>query len=615
MPMIYYTGNPDYERDDDPAPEVIRATDEAGNQLVSIKAGARVDAVVQPREGYEWQTEVIFDGFNVYGEAVTAWNNRWDAAPFSWRPGACAIRSDGWIFSASAHYEGVYNDDSPQTYVVLIDFFQVHRRNGDRVPFPQLHGAQIHAVVLDSEHNIIVGGEEHYSDGAYLRKYDPDGTLLWSVTRLRTSTTDQRVEQILIDSNDDLYVRFSMDGYYWGYATRFSYFAKIDSDGNTVWIKTDSQYPANLGSPNILTASDMCLLDGSLYTSAIDPLPGYTNTYLQRRSISDGSASAYASGLDRLYALATNGTELHGWCNIGQYEGSDDILNHKEFDPDDLTILDEEYSLPKIPGRNDKFLFDTQGVAHFADYKPTLYGFYDIDLQPADTVQQDPTNVYLVTGTTIPAIALPLSLALFTWNGDTYTFAPGLPLGLSLALPGLRREYKAALVLPDIYRVTLSGTPDLDIPISSFTIRRNAVSISLSIVSPKADAAQIDDLIERSEGTLILWRGVRFLDGTEQLEPMLAVDLAGRLRYDIGSRSGSVTLTGETEADAATARTRTLRGISYRSATNGSRRVRCAVDTYLRPGDTADLGGGETLTVAEITYSVSVTAATMEVAE
>jgi len=43
--------------------------------------------------------------------------------------------------------------------------------------------------------------------------------------------------------------------------------------------------------------------------------------------------------------------------------------------------------------------------------------------------------------------------------------------------------------------------------------------------------------------------------------------------------------------------------------------VRCAVDTFLRPGDTADLGAGETMTVAELTYSVTPTSASMEIAE
>jgi hypothetical protein len=38
------------------------------------------------------------------------------------------------------------------------------------------------------------------------------------------------------------------------------------------------------------------------------------------------------------------------------------------------------------------------------------------------------------------------------------------------------------------------------------------------------------------------------------------------------------------------------------------------VDTWLRAGDTADLGGGETLIVSDITITLSDRQATMEVA-
>jgi hypothetical protein len=100
------------------------------------------------------------------------------------------------------------------------------------------------------------------------------------------------------------------------------------------------------------------------------------------------------------------------------------------------------------------------------------------------------------------------------------------------------------------------------------------------------------------------------------MEPMLSVPLAGGIRYDLGARAASATLTGSAaEAAAVTTQTRVLRGISYRTESSGRRRVRCAVDTFIRPGDTADLGGGETLTVAELVYSVDAFSASLEVAE
>lgn len=87
------------------------------------------------------------------------------------------------------------------------------------------------------------------------------------------------------------------------------------------------------------------------------------------------------------------------------------------------------------------------------------------------------------------------------------------------------------------------------------------------------------------------------------------------LRWDAGSQSASATIDGVATAVAENPKTRLMRGIIYRNARNGLRRVRCAVDTYLSPGDTADLGAGETLVVSEISYQVSPDQAVMEIAE
>ena len=86
-------------------------------------------------------------------------------------------------------------------------------------------------------------------------------------------------------------------------------------------------------------------------------------------------------------------------------------------------------------------------------------------------------------------------------------------------------------------------------------------------------------------------------------------------RFDTGSASASATLSARDSAEVENPKTRIMRAISYRNSASGKRRVRCAIDTYLRPGDTADLGGAETMIVADITYSVSTTQAVMEIAE
>jgi hypothetical protein len=87
------------------------------------------------------------------------------------------------------------------------------------------------------------------------------------------------------------------------------------------------------------------------------------------------------------------------------------------------------------------------------------------------------------------------------------------------------------------------------------------------------------------------------------------------MRYDYGSRSGSITLSGSSALVSGFTKTRLITGISYRNEINGIRRIRAMVDTYLQPGDTADLGNGETLTVSEITIYIDEGSAVMEFTE
>jgi len=74
-------------------------------------------------------------------------------------------------------------------------------------------------------------------------------------------------------------------------------------------------------------------------------------------------------------------------------------------------------------------------------------------------------------------------------------------------------------------------------------------------------------------------------------------------------------LAARSDAETADPKTRAMRGISYRQTSDGIRRIRCDIDTYLMPGDTADLGGGETMTVAELVYTVGADQAFMEITE
>jgi hypothetical protein len=146
------------------------------------------------------------------------------------------------------------------------------------------------------------------------------------------------------------------------------------------------------------------------------------------------------------------------------------------------------------------------------------------------------------------------------------------------------------------------------------TLRRTAYSRQLTaVIQPPG----VDSLVlaqARLGETLTLYRGVRFANGEEQLEVMMEVPLA-TARADQGPRALSLTIEGAAEEAENIPHTRALTGISYRSVGAGNqRRVRCAIDTYLRPGYTATFGV-DSMTVGETVISISPNSGVMEVIE
>lgn len=57
-----------------------------------------------------------------------------------------------------------------------------------------------------------------------------------------------------------------------------------------------------------------------------------------------------------------------------------------------------------------------------------------------------------------------------------------------------------------------------------------------------------------------------------------------------------------------------VEGISYRYSSEGKRRIRCAI-ADIQPGDTVNLGGGETMEVTEVSYEIRPTRGEMELSE
>lgn len=114
------------------------------------------------------------------------------------------------------------------------------------------------------------------------------------------------------------------------------------------------------------------------------------------------------------------------------------------------------------------------------------------------------------------------------------------------------------------------------------------------------------------QGYLVVYAGFRNALGAEILGEFLKAALT-EIRPTRSAYQASIELTGRIVNPAFTAQSRILRQVSVRGMEGGKRRVQCAVDPLLKPGDTVtDL---DPFVVGAISYSVSPTSATMTVTE
>jgi hypothetical protein len=216
------------------------------------------------------------------------------------------------------------------------------------------------------------------------------------------------------------------------------------------------------------------------------------------------------------------------------------------------------------------------------------------------------TDIVIAYDSPTPALALPVFLKRPDLIGPRTTLPPGLVLRFGLPAPLVRREYVGPLAA-QVYRLTLG---DLEIPFSHLSARKTAFEVTVSAICPAASEPLVAAILARDTDTLTVWRGVRFPDGAEQLDPLLRGALAG-IRYDRGARSGSITLDLRQEPAATPARIRTLAAVSRRDARSWSSPL---PDIFLNPGDTAVVGL-LSFTVGSVDYLISPTEARMTVGE
>jgi hypothetical protein len=477
--------------------------------------------------------------------------------------------------------------------------------DGATVNWSYNHGANLYGIAIAPDGRIAICGE--YSGGVGVRVLSENGVQLWSYIHGATAP----VRAVAFDSSGNLII-----GGDYSDGTNLYTLRKLDYNGSVLWSKA-----AN-GTRTRCVAVDA---SGRVYAGGSDGV--------LRRYLSDGTVDSTYTHNAEIYGVAidsggnvylggsrylSNSTrKLNASMSLQWSKDHGNVVYAVAVDPDDNLI--------------------TAGAVASSTYTTRKYqpdGTLSWSVNHGDIVYgccTDPAGNIYTTGVRIGSTTTRRYLSNGTltvhpwidWGATSYGVkvrwdtVPAIPLGLDIAQPLPLREIGSSALLTGfiIYRCYLTGgSGTIQIPLSSFQSRRRTnTPVWLSVVSPAATDTMIADINARAAGQIVIKRGVKYPDGSEQLDELMRADFES-LRIDKGATSATLSLTGRS-TETATAKARVLQGISYRPTSSGARRVRCAVDTYLAPGDTADLGGAETMPVNEVVIWVSPQQAYMEVAE
>lgn len=498
-----------------------------------------------------------------------------------------------------------------------------------------------------------------------LVKANPDGDVLW------TASHGAAVTDMTIDASGNVYTvgdAVNATRQVWSSGSRAGYYTtrKYDPSGNLLWSADHGFSPSYVGyffRQTIHLGADGYLYTGGSWNSSTGNLTRYdpdtgeilsqtlaTGTITIQDLVVDAASNAYILGTGS-YAVAkydlagtllasapvkvaSNG-DKHYPRRIAFDSGGNlviltdapyiNYLSQFLFRYDtDCLLLHEQTPYDSLrPWRDmaldadDRVYLVAKSYGTPAYVAPTVVQF-DADF---DLVWQNATALWgkgdaisvAVSEVETPSLRLSISLGVPTISGDQYVLAPGLPLAIALGVPRIVRDYLGP-PLPAVWRVRFLDAPDLALALKSIQLSADIGETRITLVVALPSAA-LSAALETLVGSDIeLLRGVRFGDGSEQLDVLATATLA-TTTVDIGSSSASATLTATRATPASSGQTRRILGISYRNTRDGRRRIRGAVDTYLLPGDSADLGNNELMTVAEISIYVSPTSATMEIAE
>lgn len=483
------------------------------------------------------------------------------------------------------------------------------------------HGAAVTDMTIDASGNVYTVGDavnatrQVWSSGSRAgyyttRKYDPSGNLLWSA--------DHGFSPSYVGYFFRQTIHLGADGYLYtggSWNSTTGNLTRYDPDTGEILSQTLALSTITIQDLVVDAASNAYVLGtgnyavakydiaGTLLASAPVKVASNGDKHNPRRIAFDGNGhlviltdAPYVNYLTQfLFRYDTDCLLLHEQTPVNSLRPWRDLA----LDADDRVYL--------AAARPGGLVSNPSALVQFdADFAQVWYN------NSAFVGLSDALSV-AVSEVETPSLRLSIGLGVPTITGDQYVLAPGLPLAIALGVPRIVRDYLGP-PLPAVWRARFPDAPDLALALKSIQLSADAAETRATLVVALPSAAESAALETLVGSDIEILRGVRFADGSEQLDILATATLA-TTTVDIGSSSASATLTSTRATPASSGQTRRILGISYRNTRDGRRRIRGAVDTYLLPGDTADLGNNEFLTVAEISIYVSPTSATMEIAE
>lgn len=577
----------------------------------------------------------------------------------------------GW--SANYYQDYIETGNSETYHEPYVDFFRVYREGGDRVNFPTVHARPVRAVAIDDDYLYIAGEPiPHAIDGVYLRKLTLDGTEVWTADLDATTafpayysegslgsvpsytTTNHNFNILLLGT--DVYISgyritvisnsaYPLTKYTEGFVRKYNSagalqwefllsqgkeISNIVTDGTNLFVAFFHAIQYEIGATAYYfnaehTPVNIVVLNQSGAIVDTHATPFTTIVYNQGtpQEITGFSPDNYP-----IKRISYNNGKIY--AVIPAYYTGDKpvfILDSSTFAEQTPIPSEATYLAAADPYDSYcKLIFDSSNNQYFASkgrvdsQSPYIFNTFDsagnrLWLTKSIGSTWTVRNVYLVTDPSIQSLRIPLNIRAPTTVGDRYTIIPALRLAINVATPFARREY-VGQPLPSVYKAILKGpSSTIEIEPLLISIRMDQINKSVSVISglPSLDVlTEIEALID--VGDLIVYGGVAFFDGSEQLEELARVKFQKITSY-FGSSSASITVGGVEQLGNVNIIDRAVKGISYRSLQNGLRRVRCELDLYLTIGSIADLGGGESMVVGEMTITVTPENAAMEILE